>query len=191
MLGKHKKYTNTDFQEEERTLVRLAQRDPEHFAPLYERYVDRIYAYCARRVDSPQEAEDLCSQVFVHAIKGLRNFNDGVFSAWLFGIARNVVAGYYRRKRKVIPLEMFDIPDDNAVVSAGLEEDEDRRMLLQLVGTLPDDKRTLLTLVLDTRLTSAEVGKVLNRSATSVRVEFHRIVKGLRRQFKEMTGEDV
>lgn len=182
--------TNLDQHEDELRLVRLAQRDPAAFAPLYERYADRIYAYCARRTENTQEAEDLTSQVFVQAIKGLHTFNaveNGVFSAWLFTIARNTVLQYYRRQRKELPLS-FDLQHEADDFAEDLDDPHDFHILNQLVHDLPEDKRTLLTLVLDTDLTSAEVGRITNRSATAVRVEFHRIVKALRRRYDQLTN---
>lgn len=176
-------------EDEELRLVRQAQRDPQQFAPLYERYVDRVYAYCARRVDSPQEAEDLCSQVFVQAIKGLHTFTSGVFGAWLFAIARNVVAQHYRKTRKIISIDDFDLPDENSDdIDALVDADQDYDILNQIVDDLPEDKRRLLTLVLDSSLTSAQVGRMTNRSANAVRVEFHRLVKVLRGKYQQMMG---
>ncbi|MEQ8674533.1 MAG: sigma-70 family RNA polymerase sigma factor [Aggregatilineales bacterium] len=171
---------------DELVLIQQALTNAEHFAPLYERYVDRIYHFCARRVNDPQTAEDLCSQVFVQAIKSLPNFNPslGTFSAWLYAIARNSVAGYYRKYRTVVPIDAFDFADERDTPIEDLFDfDADKRLLNELVHALPQDKRTLLLLVLNTELTSEDVGQRLNKSANAVRVEFHRIVKSLRQQY--------
>ncbi|HEU0165954.1 MAG TPA: hypothetical protein VFQ54_12985, partial [Thermomicrobiales bacterium] len=39
--------------------IERARRDPIDFAPLYERYVDAVHGYCARRVTDPELAADL------------------------------------------------------------------------------------------------------------------------------------
>lgn len=176
---------------DEMVLIQRALDNPEHFAPLYERYVDRIYSFCARRVDNPQTAEDLCSQVFVQAIKSLHNFDAslGTFSAWLYAIARNIVAGYYRKYRTVVPIDAFDFADErDTPIEELFDFDADKRLLNELVLELPQDKRSLLLMVLNTDLTSNEVGERLNKSANAVRVEFHRIVKTLRQQYLHRIG---
>ena len=119
----------------------------------------------------------------MQAIKSLPNFNPslGTFSAWLFAIARNIVAGYYRKYRTVVPIDAFDFADEqDTPIEDVFDFDADKRLLNELVHALPQDKRTLLLLVLNTELTSEDVGQRLNKSANAVRVEFHRIVKSLR-----------
>src|SRR5690242_143201 len=80
--------------DDEARILQRAQQHPAAFAPLYERYFARIYAYCLRRASSPQEAEDLCSQVFTRALTGLHTYRGGSVPAWLFRIAHNVVANH-------------------------------------------------------------------------------------------------
>jgi hypothetical protein len=57
--------------------MRLAQGNPADFSPIYQAYVQRVYAFCLRRSATPQDAEDLCSQVFVRALKGLSTYRGG------------------------------------------------------------------------------------------------------------------
>src|SRR5436853_428271 len=74
------------------TLVTAARRDPRAFGALYERYVTPIYRYAYLRLRSVAAAEDATSQVFMNALQALPQFRDGLFIAWLYRIARNVVA---------------------------------------------------------------------------------------------------
>lgn len=171
----------------EQRIMRHAQGDTAHFAPLYERYLPRIYAYCLRRTENHHEAEDLCSQVFIRALQGIDTYRGGMVAAWLFRIAHNVTVNHFRGKRKVIPLESIDIAEDVGI-SRDLDDAEDRRILAELMRELSEDKRNLLALMLDGGLTSDEVGEVLGKSAGAVRVEFHRLVKQLRKRYLQVTG---
>src|SRR5947208_6110079 len=74
-------------------------------APLedfYRAHVEAVQRFVARRVDDPYLAADLTADVFVAAIEsaGLYRRSRGEPLAWLFGIARNVVAGEHRRNAK-------------------------------------------------------------------------------------------
>ncbi|MFN8374394.1 MAG: sigma factor [Anaerolineae bacterium] len=98
--------------DDEVRLMQQAQRNPALFAPLYERYVDRVYAYCRRRAASPQDAEDLCSMVFARALAGLHTYQGGHVAAWLFRIAHNVVVNHYRGRVPLVPLDDDFSADD-------------------------------------------------------------------------------
>src|SRR5579885_2275763 len=84
---------------EETALLACARSNPACFAPIYERYVPRIYRYCLRRVGRPDVAEDLTSVTFTKALLGLRDYRGGSVAAWLFRIAHNVVANHLRDRR--------------------------------------------------------------------------------------------
>lgn len=170
---------------DERRIMQMAQRDPALFAPLYERYFDRVYAYCLRRAENAQEAEDLCSQVFTRALQGLPNYRGGMVAAWLFQIAHNVVISHYRRRQPTFSLDEFDVPDDATVDQ--IERAETEQIMHELVEALTDEQRHLLNLTLDAGLTSVEIGAALGKSPVSVRVQLHRIMQKLRQRYVQMT----
>ena len=58
----------------EAALVRAAQEDLTAFAPLYERYRDRIYAYLRTRTRSAEDAADLTQHVFLQALDALPRY---------------------------------------------------------------------------------------------------------------------
>ena len=81
--------------DDERLLIEAAQADPARFLDLYDRYVDRVYAYVSRRAGSRALAEDVTSDVFERALTHLPRFEwrGAPFTAWLFRIAANALAG--------------------------------------------------------------------------------------------------
>jgi len=175
--------------QQEVQLMWQAKTNPAAFAPLYERYVDRIYAFCHSRTNHPQEAEDLCSQVFSRALGALHTYDGGMVSAWLFRIAHNLIIDHYRARRKISSLDGIDLPTDDDLLE-GIEQHELQDMLRLLLDELPDDKRTLLALSLNRELTSEDVGEIVGKSAGAVRVEVHRIINGLRSRYHELTTEE-
>src|SRR5579875_2591933 len=95
-------------------LVRRAQADAVAFAPLYERYLPRVYRYLYARTHDPDDAADLTQTVFVRALAGLPAYRPrGLpFAAWLFRIARNVATDAHRRRDRrpteSLPAEVVD-----------------------------------------------------------------------------------
>ena len=130
----------------ERLLIRAAQRDSAAFAPLYERYVDQIFAYVYSMTRNRELAEDITSATFARAYEDLPRFQwRGVpYSAWLYRVAANMVA---RTKRRPGFLELGEHvrsqePDPFDVVVERSNEAE----LRALVATLPADQREVILL---------------------------------------------
>jgi RNA polymerase sigma-70 factor (ECF subfamily) len=168
-------------------IMQAARIDPDRFAPIYERYFPRIYMYCLRGVDHPAEAEDLASQIFTQALTGLPNYQGGSVGAWLFRIAHNALANYYRSRRPLLSLDAMetDITDTHPEPGQFVAEAEEWHQLNQIVSALPDDQRHLLALKIGGGLSSQEIGALLGKSAGAVRVELHRIIKRLRAEYKK------
>jgi RNA polymerase sigma-70 factor (ECF subfamily) len=90
-------------------LVRAVRADPTAFAPLYERYRDRVYWYVRTRTASSEDAADLLQQVFLQALDRIDQYSPqkGPFVAWLFGIARHVVSSHNRRRRPNVSWDLI------------------------------------------------------------------------------------
>jgi RNA polymerase sigma-70 factor (ECF subfamily) len=86
---------------DEQALVRAAHQDPSAFAQLYREYLNPVYSYMLVRVGKCEEAEDLTSQTFLAALQGIDRYRGASkFSTWLFGIARNKCADYFRQRHR-------------------------------------------------------------------------------------------
>jgi RNA polymerase sigma-70 factor, ECF subfamily len=181
---------------EEARLMLAARDDLSRFAPLYERYAPRIYAYCARRVDDPNEAEDLTSQVFTRAMVGIHTYRGGMVAAWLFQIARNVIAAYYESRKTshktTTPLdEIAERPDDSPEPFEKVAQDEERARLRRLVETLPSDQQHLLALKLSGGLSTEDIAGMLGRSPGAVRVALHRLLRRLYELYREPNDNPI
>ena len=164
-------------------MMKKAKYDLSAFEPIYERYVDRIYAYCRYRVQSIQDAEDLTSQVFARAMARCQTYRGGSVGAWLFRIAYHVTIDYFRTQ-KPTPLSddaLLTVSDNKS--RSPLDEvvyREQVALLKSWVENLSDEKRNLLLLRITGELSAAEIGEIVGKNATSVRVEIHRIIQKLK-----------
>ncbi len=162
-------------------IVERARANPTAFEPLYAEYFPRIYHYCLRRVSCPQEAEDLTSLVFTRALANLSTYRGGSFVAWLFRIAHNAVANHLRSRRHIISLEdAAEIADADDEMLDGLMDAEAREHIARLIAALPDESRELLALKIAGGLSAKEIGQVVGKSDTAVRMAISRIVQQLR-----------
>lgn len=163
--------------------MRAARDDPARFAPIYERYLDRIYAYCRYRVGE-HDAEDVTSQVFIRALAGAAGYRGGSVRAWLFRIAHHCVVDHLRQQHPQVSLDQteIDLPAAGLDLAEHVAREEQLQVLRVLLAELDDDERHLLTLKLVSGLNASEIAQVVGKSAVAVRVELHRIIKRLRQR---------
>jgi RNA polymerase sigma-70 factor (ECF subfamily) len=103
------------------------------------------------------------------------------FRAWLFRIARNVVAGQRRtsRRRPTAPLELAAGVADPLDVAYEAELRDEARAAWAAVDRLPDDRRRAVVLRFVEEMSAAEIGDVLERSEGAVRVLLHRALRAV------------
>lgn len=170
--------------DEEQRLLAQAICNPADFGPIYERYFERIFNYCYRRVGQPEEAEDLAAKVFGNALHNLAGYRGGSVAAWLFQIAHNAVLNHLRVRRPVVSLErdtqVLDLPQESVTILDQLVRLEKLQQVRELIEALPDEQKDLLALSIVGELNSKEIGQIVGKSDTAVRMQLHRIIKQLR-----------
>jgi RNA polymerase sigma-70 factor (ECF subfamily) len=169
-------------------LMYAAREDMACFVPVYNHYAPRIYLYCLRRVSSSQEAEDLTSLTFTRALGALAEYRGGSIGAWLFCIARNAIADHYRERRtNNVPLDQFEdvLPDSNLLPVEQVINAERAAYLRTLIATFSTDEQELLALSISGELTSEEIGVVVGKRPSAVRMSMHRLLKRLRALYSE------
>lgn len=154
-------------------LVRAAREGDERaFGTLHDLFAGMVHAVLLARVPA-REAEDLVQDVFLLALRRLRQLRDpDAFAGWIARIARNRAADFHRRGRRMDPL-VADVPGD-AVPSA------EAREALDAIRALPDTYRETLIMRLVAGMTGPEIAARTGMTPGSVRVHLHRGMKLLR-----------
>jgi RNA polymerase sigma-70 factor (ECF subfamily) len=99
---------------DEADLIERAKRDPAAFGELYEAHYTAILNYLYRRTLSAAVAEELTSNTFFKALRGLPAFHSRPavrFRAWLYRIATNEAGMHWRSSRARGVTQ--SLPDDN------------------------------------------------------------------------------
>jgi RNA polymerase sigma-70 factor (ECF subfamily) len=159
--------------------------DSEAFSELYSRYVDRIYNYVYYRTSNANDAEDLTARVFHRAYKHIHNYKEKgyPFSAWLYRIAHNLVANWYRdnKRKQEIPLDdsLPLISKQNQPEKSVIKMQE-QESLMQAIKQLPHERQELLVLKFIEPLTNAEIAMIMGRSEGAIKSLYHRTLNSLR-----------
>jgi RNA polymerase sigma-70 factor (ECF subfamily) len=157
-------------EESDAILAGLAIRDPEAFASLYMRYVEEIGRFCYLRLHDQEAARDATQQIFAQALAGLSHYREsGQFRAWLYTIARHVLANNSRDRRITVPLDVVaETVDPGATLEETTASAWDRRAVLEAVARLPADQRTAVELRL-AGLRGPEIATAMGRSHDAVK----------------------
>lgn len=187
--------TTTDPDE---VLIARAKDDPAAFGVLYERHVTTIYNYVFYRVSNVAEAEDLTAKVFYQALTHLDSYvqRGTPFVAWLFRIAHNLIANWYRDKqnRRTFSLDNAVLERDSdekaEPLSHGAEHEEEVRELRAVLKGLPADRQQLIVLKYVAGMSNAQIGVIMGRSEGAIKAMLHRTLLSLRAELTKSAGRD-
>ncbi|OGZ18091.1 MAG: hypothetical protein A2Z78_01415 [Candidatus Nealsonbacteria bacterium RBG_13_36_15] len=178
--------------DEEKKLVYKAKKDPEAFGKLYNEYYSKIFAYILKRVANVDAAQDITSETFYKALKNMWRFRwqNIPFSAWLYRIASNEIANFFRKKkRKTVSLEGISEPTSNSnlleeIIEAQeqLKKHEEFLCLQEKISTLPIKYQEIITLRFFEKKQIKEISEILRKREGTVKSLLHRGLERLRRE---------
>ena len=116
------------------------------YEKLYRDYRQTVLSYISARVSPPEDAEDLCEEVFVKLLKALETFDgeNAAASTLLYRLTHNTVIDYYRRSHKFSKLS-----EREAVLPSAEEilmDTERAEELIAALEKLPRQQRDILVL---------------------------------------------
>jgi RNA polymerase sigma-70 factor (ECF subfamily) len=167
---------------------------------LYRRHARAMTAFFARRTYDPEAAVDLLAETFAVAFEDRDSFRgegDEAAIAWIYGIARHQLSGFYRRgsveRRAMAKLgverrELTDPEYERIEELAGVAQT--RRQVATALGQLPSEHAFALRLRVVDELGYNEVAAALGISEQAARA---RVSRGLRAlaQDLDLVGDEV
>ncbi|GLV51502.1 RNA polymerase sigma factor [Thermobispora bispora] len=168
-------------------MLRAKTGDSEAFGQLYDRYVDLVYRYIYFRVGSHALAEDLTSETFLRALRGITEYawQGRDFGAWLVTIARNLVTDHFKSGRNRLevttadvldrPLDSTQIPE-NAVVANIVNEH-----VIQAVKKLRAEQQECVILRFVYGMSLAETAKIMGKKSNAIKALQFRAIRALAR----------
>lgn len=181
--------------DEMRSLVLRAKTgDSEAFGMLYDHYLELVYRYIYFRVGSHALAEDLTSETFLRALRGITEFTwqGRDFGAWLVTIARNLVTDHFksgRNRLEVTTAEIFDTPLDgphipeNAVVTNMVNE-----RVMQAIKQLGAEQQECVILRFLQGMSLAETAKIMGKKSGAIKALQFRAIRALARALPDDLG---
>jgi RNA polymerase sigma-70 factor (ECF subfamily) len=177
--------------------LRWIATDPAIFEAFYREHVEAVQGFVARRVGDRERAADLTAEIFLAAIGAAQRYRPGrgTPKAWLYGIARKVVAADRRqlgreqaRGERLRAHALLD-EDDAAQIEARIEAAAKLRQLYEAMDQLAERERAILELVALDELSLTEAAAAVGVRPVTARVRLHRARRKLRDELEAASIE--
>ena len=174
---------------EEKRLLYLVQtkKDPDAFAELYRRYIEKIYRFIFFKIGDRANSEDIASDVFLKTWNYLSDSERlpvESFSGFVYQIARNAVVDWYRghantAEHAIEAAHEMEAPAASSPNSA-VENMHDLDRTYRAIKKLKQEYQEVVHLRYIDELSIGEIAVIMGKGHTSVRVTLHRAMKKLR-----------
>ena len=155
-------------------------------AKLYEDYRDKVFGYLLGRISNSEQAEDLCSDVFVKVYSSLDTFDESKasVSTWIFHIMNNALTDFFRRNR---PAEELDenLADTQFSLDDSLVSNEALEALADGLEHLSSVQRDLIICRYYKEMTLMEAAERVGISYTYAKVQHKKAMDTLKNFLKD------
>lgn len=172
----------------------IAAADPTNkdaLAELFNELYEPVVRFMHARIQDPVTAEDLAQEVFVKIVQKIDSYTGGGIFAWVWAIARNVYADYFRPMKN----RGFEQPTgdfwhlDSPSTDMGPEESAEwsdlRRAIKSQLARLPEAQHLVLALRITCGYSTAETAEIMGKPVGTIRVLQCRALAKLRKLMPE------
>ncbi|HWR80403.1 MAG TPA: RNA polymerase sigma factor SigX [Pseudomonas sp.] len=178
------RYNPRELSDEE--LVERARVELFHVTRAYEelmrRYQRTLFNVCARYLNNERDADDVCQEVMLKVLYGLKNFEGkSKFKTWLYSITYNECITQYRkdrRKRRLSDALALE-PNDEASEESDPKAEDQGGLDRWLVQVNPID-REILVLRFVAELEFQEIADIMNMGLSATKMRYKRALDRLR-----------
>lgn len=160
-------------------LARAGDRDAQE--ELVREHYGYVMGYLIKLTLDRELAEDLTQETFVKALRALASWRgDAKLGSWLIAIAHNLYRDHARArgKRTHVPIDELPVSDAGAGAES-MENSARAREALEMLASLPPDRREMVILRYYYGYTSKEIAQMLRLPEGTVRSRLHYALKSI------------
>ena len=171
---------------------RLARRDPDALAELYDRYGRLTYSVILAIVRDGAIAEDLVQETFLRAWNRMSGFDAerGALGPWLVAIARNRAIDYIRSTSSRMDRNSFEFDArEHPSLFVDMERDvfntDHAKHIRRAISQLSDNQQKVIELAYYEGLSQTEMAEKLGQPLGTVKTWVRTALRSLREQLGE------
>ena len=173
----------------------LRSGDERAFAEFIDKYKETVFLCCRTLGLREDEAEDVASETFLAAYRGLRRYKGRAqLSTWLWSIAYRQAVNYLRKNRR--KWQLLAEPDEQLADSeergpVSVAQDSERvEIVWQAVKRLPRLWATAVILYYRQEKSVADIAKIMQARENTVKTYLFRARERLKQMLTAALGED-
>jgi RNA polymerase sigma-70 factor (ECF subfamily) len=174
----------------------LRSGDQQAFAELIDKYKETVFLCCRKLGLAEDEAEDVASETFLAAYKGVRRYaGRAELSTWLWSIAYRQAVSFLRKNRRHRLLEAEpdgQMADSNELGPAAvLQGRETEQIVWAAVDRLPRLWAVAVILFYREQKSVAEVAKIMRTNENTVKTYLFRAREKLKTTLAPAFGDQI
>ena len=150
----------------------------DNYEAFYEAYRGLVVGYLRKRMNSPDDAEDIASKVFLYCYERWETYDPqkAAQQTWLFMIVRSRLADYLRYRKTYVDIDKLDtyLTEDDDPMDSAVKLQAIRQELAEALKNLPENQRTAIVMRYFGEYSDFEIAARLNTTPGNVRVIIHR-----------------
>jgi len=162
---------------------RFQEWDLEAFGILYDRYIDQIFAFIYRKTSDRQVAEDICSKVWMKALKSLEFFwndDNAHFKAWIYCIANNTIIDFYRTRREDVNIDDITLCGIWEDFACHIDAKNRLKDVMKYMDTMKPLEREICILRIWDDLAYRDIAKIIGKKEDACKKMFSRAIAKVR-----------
>ncbi len=148
---------------------------------IYTQYKDKVFGYVRNHVNSPEDAEDITSDIFVKIYSKIDTYDESKasLSTWIYSMTSNTVIDFYRTNHvhSEIP---EDLTDEGSSIEDEVLNNENLEILADALGRLPQEQMDIIVLRYYKGLTLQDIAVKMNLSYGVVKLRHREALGRLR-----------
>jgi len=177
-------------------MQKIQAGDVEKLGLLFERYKRMLFGFFYRVIGNKEVSEDLVQNVFIRILRFKNQFRgEGKFTTWMYRIARNEIADYFKKEKKFGYKEDINnlsekIDGDPLAGQRSLKE-EQLQLLNYALQKLSVENRELIIMNRYQGLKYKEIGEMLDVSEGAVKVRTFRAMNELKKNYSKLEAKTL
>ena len=157
------------------------------FEKIYQVYFQNVYFYLLKLCNNVDLAQELTSETFFKAIKGIDKFQgNSDIKTWLLTIAKNSYYSYLKRNKSVVELEqIFELRDDTVDIENQIIEMESSLEIVKILHLMEEPYKEVFSLRVLGELSFKQIAEVYGKTENWACVTYHRAKNKIKSKMEE------